>query len=50
MTKATLISTPLNWGWLTGSVHYHQGWQYASLQSGMVQEEMKSSTSSSEGC
>ena len=25
MTKATLIRTAFNWGWFTGSVHYHQG-------------------------
>jgi hypothetical protein len=25
MTKATLIRTTINWGWLTGSVHYHHG-------------------------
>ena len=25
MTKASLIKTTFNWGWLTGSGHYHQG-------------------------
>ena len=25
MSKATLIKTTFNWGWLTGSVYYYQG-------------------------
>jgi hypothetical protein len=25
MTKAALIRATFNWGWLTGSVHDHQG-------------------------
>jgi hypothetical protein len=41
MTKATLIRTTFNWGWLTGSIHYHQGGEHGSIQAGMVQEELR---------
>jgi hypothetical protein len=45
MTKATLIRTTFNWGWLTGSergsVHYHQGRKHGSIQAEMVQEELR---------
>jgi len=54
MTKATLIRTAFNWGWLTGSevqsiIIKVGSWH---IQAGMVQEELrvlhlKSSTSSS---
>jgi hypothetical protein len=37
MTKATLKRTTFNWGWLRGSVHYHEGGTMA----GMVQEELR---------
>jgi hypothetical protein len=41
MTKATLIETTFNWGWLTGSVHYHQGGRMAvPRQACMAQEEL----------
>jgi hypothetical protein len=40
MTKATLIKTTFNWGWLTGSVHYRQG-DNGSIQEVMVQEELR---------
>jgi hypothetical protein len=41
MTKAALVRMKFNWGWLTGSVHYHQGRKHGSLQAGMVQEELR---------
>jgi|UPI00001E7CC5 hypothetical protein len=42
MTKASLIKTTFNWGWLTGSIHYHQGGSMAACrQAGMMQEELR---------
>ena len=43
MTKATLIRTTVNWGWLTGSEVQPiiiKG-KHGSIQAGMVQEELR---------
>jgi hypothetical protein len=40
MAKAILLRTTFNWGWLTGSDHYHQGRKHGNFQVGMVQEEL----------
>jgi hypothetical protein len=51
MTKATLIRTTINWGWLTGSVQSiiikASEWQHPGRHGAGGAE---SSTSSSEGC
>jgi hypothetical protein len=51
MTKATLIRTTCNWGWLTGSevqfIINSGTWQHPGRHGA---GEAKSSTSSSEGC
>jgi hypothetical protein len=44
MTKATLIKTMFNWGWLTGSEIQplsSSRWEHGSFQAGMVQEELR---------
>ena len=46
MTKASLIKTRFNWGWLTGSeiqpiIVKARAWQHGSIQAGMVQAEMR---------
>jgi len=48
VTEATLIKTTFNWGWLTGSVHYHQGGSMA-VSSRHGAGEAKSSIFSTEG-
>jgi len=52
MTKATLIRTTFNWGWLTGSeiqsIIIKVGWRQHPGRHGAGGAE--SSTSSSEGC
>jgi hypothetical protein len=43
MTKASLIKTTFNWGWLTGlevqSIIIR--WEHGSIQAGMAQEELR---------
>jgi hypothetical protein len=43
MTKATLIRTTFNWGWLTGSEiqALSSRREHGSIQAGMVQEELR---------
>jgi hypothetical protein len=43
MTKASLIRTTLNWGWLTGSEvkSIIIKMEYGSIQAGIVQEELR---------
>ena len=42
MTKATLIRTTFNWGWLTGSeVQFSIIKEHGIIQAGMVQEELR---------
>jgi hypothetical protein len=44
VTEATLIKANISLGLayrFRGSVHYHQGRKYGSIQAGMVQEELK---------
>jgi hypothetical protein len=44
MTKATLIRTTFNWGWLTGSAVQSilsSRQEHGSIQVGMVQEELR---------
>jgi hypothetical protein len=43
MTKASLIRTTFNWGWLTGSeVQFSSSrCEHGSIQAGMVQEELR---------
>jgi hypothetical protein len=46
MTKATLIRTTVNWGWLTGSevqssIIKEGPWEHGNIQAGMVQEELR---------
>jgi hypothetical protein len=41
MTKATLIKTIFNWGWLTGSKVQSIIIKHGSSQAGMMQEELR---------
>jgi hypothetical protein len=43
MTKATLIKSTFNWGWLTGSEVQSiiSRDEHGSIQAGMVQQELK---------
>jgi hypothetical protein len=41
MTKAILIKTVFNWGWLTGSEVQSIIIKHGSIQAGMVQEELR---------
>jgi hypothetical protein len=43
MTRATLIRTAFNWGWLTGSEvpSLSSRQEHGSIQAGMVQEELR---------
>jgi hypothetical protein len=43
MTKASLIKTTFNWGWLTGSEvqSITSGWEHGSIQAGMAQAELR---------
>jgi hypothetical protein len=41
MTKASLIKTTFNWGWLTGSEVQFIIIRHGSIQAGMVQEELR---------
>ena len=41
MTKAILIKTVFNWGWLTGSEVQSIIIKHGSIQAGMAQEELR---------
>jgi hypothetical protein len=41
MTKATLIRTTFDWGWLTGLEVQSSITKHGSIQAGMVQEELR---------